>query len=86
LALRTEAEQATMDLGKRAALAREALNVLYRQPILDAAELERALGVTSPTANRLIKSLMEREILVETTGQQRGRVYAFDRYIRLFLS
>jgi Fic family protein len=86
LALRTEAEQATMDLGKRAALARVALNVLYRQPILDAAELERALGVTSPTANRLIKSLMEKEILVETTGQQRGRVYAFDRYIRLFLS
>ena len=25
-------------------------------------------------------------ILVETTGQQRGRVYAFDRYISLFLS
>ncbi|MEA1049679.1 helix-turn-helix domain-containing protein [Lamprobacter modestohalophilus] len=86
LALRTEAEQATMDLGKRALLAHQALNVLYRKPILDAADLEKALNVTSPTANRLIKSMIEKDILVETTGQQRGRVYAFDRYIRLFLS
>lgn len=86
LALRTEAEQATMDMGKRAATARQALNVLYRKPILDATELEKALGITTPTANKLIKTLIEKNILVEVTGQQRGRVYAFDRYLNLFLS
>lgn len=86
LALRTEAEQATMDMGKRAATARQALNVLYRKPILDATELEKALGITTPTANKLIKTMIEKNILVEVTGQQRGRVYAFDRYLNLFLS
>lgn len=86
LALRTEAEQATMDMGKRAATACQALNVLYRKPILDATELEKALGITTPTANKLIKTLIEKNILVEVTGQQRGRVYAFDRYLNLFLS
>jgi len=86
LTLRTEAEHATMDMGKRAATARQALNVLYRKPILDATELEKALGITTPTANKLIKTLIEKNILVEVTGQQRGRVYAFDRYLNLFLS
>lgn len=86
LTLRTEAEQATMGMGKRAATARQALNVLYRKPVLDAADLEKALGVTTPTANRLIHSLIDKGILVEVTGQQRGRIYAFDRYLKLFVS
>jgi Fic family protein len=84
LALRTEVEQAAMGMGKRAALAREALNVLYRQPVIEASDLTRALDVTTPTANALIKALMERGILVETTGQQGGRVYAFEAYLALF--
>jgi len=48
--------------------------------------LERALGVSTPTANTLIKALIERHVLVEITGQQRGRVYAFERYLKLFTS
>jgi Fic family protein len=86
LTLRTEAEQATMGMGKRAATARQALNVLYRKPVLAAADLEKALKVTTPTANRLIHSLIDKGILVEVTGQQRGRIYAFDRYLKLFIS
>ena len=86
LTLRTEAEQATMGMGKRAATARQALNVLYRKPVLDAADLEKALEITTPTANRLIHSLIDKGILVEVTGQQRGRIYAFDRYLKLFVS
>lgn len=86
LVLRTESEQAIMDMGKRAPAARQALNVLYRQPVLAAADLEKGLEISTPTANKLIKSLIERQILVEMTGQQRGRVYAFERYLNLFLS
>lgn len=86
LALRTEAEQAAMDMGKRASLARQAIHLLYRKPVLDAAELEKALGISTPTANSLIRSLIDKEILIEITGQQRGRIYAFDRYLELFVS
>ena len=85
LTLRTEVEQVAAGMGKRAGLAREALNVLYRQPVVDAGDLSRALDVTTPTANALVKALIEKHILVETTGQQRGRIYAFDRYLELFL-
>lgn len=86
LALRTDVEQATLDLGKRAALANQALQVLYRKSIVSAADLEQALDITTPTANKLIQALMEKGILIELTGQQRGRLYAFDRYLKLFIS
>jgi Fic family protein len=85
LVLRTEVEQTAMSMGKRATLARQALNLLYRQPVIEAGDLKLALGVTTPTVNALIKALIDKDILVETTGQQRGRVYAFDRYLELFL-
>ena len=86
LELRTETELAITTLGKRAPLVRQSLNLLYRQPIVDAADLEKALEITTPTANRLINSMIDKEILTEITGQQRGRVYAFDRYLNLFVS
>ena len=86
LNLRTEAEHAVMGLGKRVGSAREALNILYRRPILEASELAAALDISIPTANSLIKALIDKNILIEVTGQQRGRVYAFERYLKLFVS
>lgn len=86
LALRTDVEQTLLGLGKRAPLARQALNVLYRTPIVSAADLEKALQISTPTANALIRELIRGGVLVEMTGQQRGRVYVFDRYFNLFVS
>ena len=73
-------------MGKRAPSARLALNLLYRKPIIEATDLEQALKVSTPTANSLIKALIDKQIVVEITGQQRSRVYAFNRYINLFVS
>lgn len=86
LALRTEAEHAVLDLGKRAANGRQVLNLLYRKPVVSAADIERALAVSTPTANALIRDFEKLGMLKEITGQQRGRAYAFDRYLRLFVS
>lgn len=86
LSLRTEVEQAVLNLGKRSHSARLALNLLYRKPIVNAADVEEALSITTPTANALIKALVELGVLVEITGQQRWRTYVFERYLRLFLS
>jgi len=86
LKLRTEVEKAVLGLGKRAHTARLALSLLYRQPIINAGDVEKALSVSTPTANALIKSLVELDILNEITGQQRWRSYAFEAYLKLFLS
>jgi len=86
LSLRNEVEQVALGMGKRAASARQALSLLYRKPVIDASDLEQALKISTPTANALIKSLIEKNVLVEITGQQRGRMYSFESYLRLFLS
>jgi Fic family protein len=86
LLLRTEAEQSLLHLGKRAPNARLALNLLYKQPIVSATDFEQKLAVSTPTAHALIRELEKLNLLREVTGQQRGRLYTFDRYLNLFIS
>ena len=86
LLLRTEVEHSVLVLGKRAVNARQLLNLLYRKPLVSATDIETALSVSTPTANALIRDFERLGILKEITGQQRGRAYAFDRYLHLFFS
>ena len=85
LALRNEIEPRLLGLGKRAPNARRALEMLYRKPILTAADLVGDLKISKQTANALIRDLMQLGILKEITGQERWRAYAFDRYLGLFV-
>mgnify|MGYP000996823307 FL=1 len=85
LALRTDAEQRILSLGKRTPNAHTALNLLYSRPIIAATHLEQALGVSTPTAQALIKDLVRLDILSEITGQKRARLYSFKSYLDLFL-
>ena len=60
LALRTQAEEQVSSLGKRVPNARAALAVLYRRPVISAAELEHELGVSKPTAHALVRDLEQK--------------------------
>lgn len=84
LNLRGEVEKLAVGLGKRAELANKFLSILYRHPIVSAKEVEEALQIATPTANALLRTFKELEILDEITGQQRGRIYVFTRYLELF--
>ncbi len=86
LVLRTEAEHSVLTLGRRAASAQALLNLLYRKPVVSAADVEAALSISTPTANTLIRDFERLGMLKEITGQQRGRAYAFDPYLSLFVS
>ena len=85
LALRSRAEQQVLDLGKRAPNARQALNVLYRKPMVMAADLELALGLSHPTVNALLRDFIRLGLLREVTGAARNRLYVFDAYLNLFV-
>lgn len=84
LSLRTDVEHQVLCLGKRAPNARQALNLLYRKPMVTAADLEQGLGVTHPTANALLKDFVRLGILREVTGAERHRLYVFETYLDLF--
>lgn len=86
LALRNDVEQRILSLGKRAPNARATLNLLYRRPVVSAADLAQQLGVSAPTAQALLKDLIRLGVLIEITGQMRGRLYEFEAYLDLFVS
>ena len=48
---------------------------LFAVPVVTAARVEALIGVTRPTAQAAIDVLVERGVLVETTGRERNRVY-----------
>lgn len=60
------------------------LNALLRSPLTTVDRLAAALGVTYPTANRLIAKFEEAGVVREITGQKRHRRYRYDDYLRLF--
>ena len=85
LTLRTDVEHEILGLGKRTPNAKKLLNLLYRQPLVSAANIGRELEIKHPTVNALVADFVRLGILTEITGQRRGRLYAFNRYLRLFV-
>lgn len=84
IALREECERNILTLGKKTPLARNALHMLFRTPIVDGQDFVAAFSIQLSTALRLIDDLMRLGILQETTGFKRNRIFAFQRYIALF--
>jgi Fic family protein len=55
--------------------------MLPSHPIVTLALASDLLGVTKPTAAKVIGALTSLGMLVETTGRQRDRVYAYQAYL-----
>ena len=60
------------------------LDAMFRQPLVNSAWVQHELDVTAPTANKTLERLCELNILRETTGARRNRMYRYDAYIDLF--
>lgn len=84
LDLQKETDKQIMSLGKRMANAQLLLQYLYQNPIINAGLLENELNLSHSTVHVLINELMRLGILEEMTGQQRGRIFIFEKYFRLF--
>jgi len=84
LALKTEMDRDILSFGKKAHNAGKLVEFLYQKPIVSVSEVLKVLGVSKPTANNLIKEFETKEILIEVTGYQRNKHYAFKRYIEIY--
>ncbi len=71
-------------LARRAPRGLLLLDELLKLPIVKTKTVERAIGVSQPTATSLLDALVEIGILREVTGRQRGRVFAYKEYLDLF--
>lgn len=60
------------------------LDLLYEQPIVNVRTVERRLGCTYATANKLVEQFAGLGILHEVTGARRNRLYRYTDYLSLF--
>lgn len=60
------------------------LGLLFARPLVNVRAVERELGVTYATANRLLTQFTALGILTETTGGRRNRRFRYSPYLALF--
>ncbi len=86
LQLQASMEHRLKPLGGRASDALKVIQELYQNPVINATSLAAIIQKSSVSAYRLLSELESLAILEEITGGQRGRVYVFRDYLKLFES
>lgn len=82
--IRQKYEDSIMTLGARTKKAQKMLLFMFSQPIVNNRIIEKELGLSFSSANRIIKSLVELGILHEITGYSRNRLFVLKDYLDLF--
>jgi Fic family protein len=60
------------------------LDLLYRRPMVDVNLVSHELEVSFAPANKLVEQLERLDIIAETTGRKRDRIFRFEPYLELF--
>ncbi len=60
------------------------LDHLYDRPLVNVSSVAATLGVSWPTAAKLIGQFEKRDLLQEITGQRRNRIFRYGPYLALF--
>ena len=72
------------ELGKKLPMAKLLMKYLYKKPVVNVQEIQKALKVSLPTANSIISDFERLKILNEKTGWKRNREFEFTEYLNLF--
>ena len=59
------------------------LDYLEHNPIIEIKATAEALGLSFPTASKLVSTFVELGVLQETTGRRRGRTFAYESYLAI---
>lgn len=86
LELQSRSQELLKKEGKAGATLLRALDVLFAQPILTPATLEKKLSIAYVTANNHVTRLQALGLLREMTGNKRNRRFVFAPYLALFES
>jgi len=83
LKARIEKEQ-LLPMGRRSKQALDLFHHLFRKPVITVADAKTMTGLSPKAANELVRLFTEKNILRETTGYRRNRIFVFGEYLRLF--
>lgn len=82
--LRQQYEQKILTLGSRTKSGQSLLLALFSRPIITVKLVTKELGMSFSKANRLIADFQSLDIIRETTGYSRNRLFALYEYLNLF--
>jgi Fic family protein len=82
--LQKQIELDIQQLGTRSNKAKKVIDYLYNRPLVTAEKISKIVSISMPSSYKLISDLEKLNILKEMTGGQRGRIYVFENYLRLF--
>jgi Fic family protein len=68
-------------LGRQAPAALLIQEALQSKPLATITALTKSTGLTTPTVTQALRALEKFEIVRETTGRARGRIFAYARYL-----
>ena len=83
--LTMEMDKTIIDLPIKAENAKKVIDALYNEPIINRKKLMEITNIRPSTIKDTVNILLENNIIVETTGYSRNQVFAFQKYIDLFL-
>lgn len=73
-----------LNMGKRSKHAGNFFHQLFKKPVVTISDAQETTGLSPKAANDLVRLFVEQNILVETTGYQRNRIFVFKDYINMF--
>lgn len=83
--LTMEMDKTIMDLPVKPENAKKVIDLLYDEPVLTRNKMAEKTEIKLTTINGVVNSLLEKQIIKETTGYNRNQIFAFEKYIDLFL-
>lgn len=83
--LTMEIDKVIMELPVKPENAKKIIDLLYDEPILTRNKMSEITGIKLTTINGIVNALLDKEIIKETTGYSRNQIFAFEKYINLFL-
>ena len=83
--LTMEMDKLIMDLPVKPENAKKVIDLVYDEPILTRNKMVEKTQIKLTTINGVVNSLLERQIIRETTEYNRNQIFAFEKYIDLFL-
>ena len=84
LTLKTESDILVTKLGRRADNVRRIVELFYIKPVMNVKEISKKLSITERTIRNVINDLMKGDMIIESTGSRRNRIFVFKKYLSLF--
>ena len=82
--LRNQHEQKLLNLGGRAKTANKLLQFTFSHPAFDITTASNHLNISRNSVNTLVKEMVKMDILKESTGFSRNRIFTLHQYLNLF--